>query len=58
LSFKDFNICGLLGEGSFGSVLQVELQEDLSHGVSQKYAMKRIPKNKLKNHKTLASIKL
>lgn len=49
---------GKFGEGSFGVVLQVSLKGEMAQGNAVKYAMKRIPREKVSNNKTLASVKL
>jgi hypothetical protein len=58
ISFHDFEVTGKYGEGSFGIVLEVHLKSEAEKGVTIKYAMKRIPRDKLINQKTMVSIKL
>lgn len=58
INFNDFEVSGKYGEGSFGVVLQVHLKSEMEKGIHAKYAMKRIPREKLINQKTLTSLKL
>lgn len=58
INFNDFEVSGKYGEGSFGIVLAVHLKAEMEKGVMMKYAMKRIPRDKLVNHKTMVSMKL
>lgn len=39
-------------------MLQVSLKSEIAQGNAAKYAMKRIPREKVSNNKTLASVKL
>lgn len=58
MSFHDFEVSGKYGEGSFGVVLKVHLKSEIERGNPLNYAMKRIPRDKLQNHKSLVSLKL